>query len=63
MGEPLDGAAFTLRLDAGRRLRLRLASAATGQSSQSLLVELLDDYFAAHPEIDAMALAARKDRP
>lgn len=57
-GRPLDGSAFTLRLDAGRRLRLRLASASTGQSSQSLLIELLDQYFAANPAVEAMATAA-----
>ncbi|HMO74176.1 MAG TPA: hypothetical protein PKD99_17580 [Sphingopyxis sp.] len=50
-----DKSAFTLRLDAERHLRLRLASAVTGRSSQVILTELLDDYLAGLPEIDAMA--------
>lgn len=50
-----DKAAFTLRLDADRHLRLRLASAVTNRSAQVILTELLDDYLTALPEIDAMA--------
>ena len=50
-----DKAAFTLRLDAERHLRLRLASAVTNRSAQIILTELLDDYLASLPEIDAMA--------
>lgn len=50
-----DKAAFTLRLDAERHLRLRLASAITNRSAQTILTELLDDYLASLPEIDAMA--------
>ncbi|WP_033074661.1 hypothetical protein [Sphingopyxis sp. MWB1] len=50
-----DKAAFTLRLDAERHLRLRLASAITNRSAQTILIELLDDYLASLPEIDAMA--------
>lgn len=47
--------AFTLRLDADRHLRLRLASAATNRSAQQILVALVDDYFAASPHIAALA--------
>ena len=47
-------AAFTLRLDAERHLRLRLASAARGRSAQLLLTEALDTLLAAMPEIDAL---------
>jgi hypothetical protein len=50
-----DKAAFTLRLDAERHLRLRLASAIYNRSSQQILVDVLDKYLAALPEIDAMA--------
>lgn len=50
-----DKAAFTLRLDGDRHLRLRLASAITNRSSQLILTDLLDAYLAAMPEIDAMA--------
>src|SRR3546814_8315902 len=58
-----DKAAFTLRLDAERHLRLRLASAVTGRSAQVILTELLDDYLASLPEIDAMASRLPAARP
>jgi hypothetical protein len=48
-------AAFTLRLDAQRHLRLRLASAIYNRSAQQILVDVLDAYLADLPEIDAMA--------
>lgn len=48
-------AAFTLRLDAERHLRLRLLSAVTNQSAQALLVAALDALIAGHPDIDALA--------
>src|SRR3546814_12800878 len=54
-----DKAAFTLRLDAERHLRLRLASAVTARSAQTLLTELLDDYLASLPELDARSEARR----
>lgn len=50
-----EKAAFTLRLDAERHLRLRLASAVTNRSAQLILTDLLDQYLASLPEIDAMA--------
>jgi hypothetical protein len=50
-----DKAAFTLRLDAERHLRLRLASAVTNQSSQMILTALLDEYLASLPEIGELA--------
>jgi hypothetical protein len=50
-----DKAAFTLRLDAERHLRLRLASAIYNKSSQQILIDVLDNYLAALPEIGAMA--------
>ena len=50
-----DKAAFTLRLDAERHLRLRLASAIYNRSAQHILIDVLDNYLSALPEIDAMA--------
>ena len=58
-----EKAAFTLRLDAERHLRLRLASAVTNRSSQVILTELLDEYLASLPEIDAMASRLPAARP
>ena len=58
-----EKAAFTLRLDAERHLRLRLASAVTNRSSQVILTDLLDEYLATLPEIDAMASRLPAARP
>ena len=58
-----EKAAFTLRLDAERHLRLRLASAVTNRSSQVILTDLLDDYLSTLPEIDAMASRLPAARP
>ncbi len=48
-------AAFTLRLDADRHLRLRLATAIKGISAQNLVTKALDEYLSKMPEIDDMA--------
>lgn len=48
-------AAFTLRLDSGRHLRLRLATAVTGQSAQQLVTGALDALLETLPEIEALA--------
>jgi len=48
-------AAFTLRLDAGRHLKLRLACAVTGRSAQQLVTEALDRLLREMPELDSMA--------
>lgn len=58
-----EKAAFTLRLDAERHLRLRLASAVTNRSAQVILTDLLDEYLASLPEIDAMASRLPAARP
>lgn len=47
-------AAFTLRLDTDRHLRLRLASAVTGRSSQQLVTQALDAFLHSVPEVDAL---------
>ncbi|HST36887.1 MAG TPA: hypothetical protein VLK25_09710 [Allosphingosinicella sp.] len=48
-------AAFTLRLDGDRHLRLRLATAVTGRSAQQLVLSALDELLATLPEIEALA--------
>jgi len=48
-------AAFTLRLDGSRHLRLRLACAVTGRSAQQIVTGALDSALAAIPEIEALA--------
>lgn len=48
-------AAFTLRLDAERHLRLRLASATRGRSSQQLVTQALDALLATMPDVETLA--------
>lgn len=48
-------AAFTLRLDPDRHLKLRLACALRNRSAQQLVTEALDTLLQAMPEVDAMA--------
>jgi len=48
-------AAFTLRLDAERHVRLRLACAVAGRSAQQIVTAALDEALAAMPEIEALA--------
>jgi hypothetical protein len=48
-------AAFTLRLDAERHLRLRLATAVTNRSAQRIVSDALDAFLDAHPEIAELA--------
>lgn len=50
-----DKAAFTLRLDAERHLKLRLACAVMHRSAQQLLTAALDELLDDLPEIDALA--------
>jgi hypothetical protein len=51
-------AAFTLRLDGERHLRLRLATAVTGQSAQQIVTGALDAMLASIPEVEALAKRA-----
>jgi hypothetical protein len=53
-------AAFTLRLDPARHLKLRLACAIDGRSAQMLVTDALDQLLAAMPELDAMAAKAHR---
>jgi hypothetical protein len=48
-------AAFTLRIDTERHLRLRLLSALTNRSSQQLLIEALDALLAGHGDLEGIA--------
>ena len=47
--------AFTLRLDAERHLRLRLACAVSGRSAQQIVTGALDQALSEIPEIEALA--------
>jgi hypothetical protein len=59
-----DKAAFTLRLDRERHLKLRLACAVTHRSAQQIVSEALDIFLDALPELEALTgklpAAARK---
>lgn len=48
-------AAFTLRLDPDRHLRLRLAGAVTRRSAQQIVSEALDNFLETLPELDTVA--------
>ena len=48
-------AAFTLRLDPARHLKLRLACAVGGRSAQQLVTDALDRLLEDMPELDSMA--------
>ena len=47
-------AAFTLRMDPDRHLKLRLACAITRESAQAIVTGALDDYLNSFPEIDEL---------
>lgn len=48
-------AAFTLRLDPERHLKLKLACAIERVSAQTIVTAALDQYLAEHPELDDLA--------
>jgi len=52
-------AAFTLRLDPDRHLKLRLACAVDGRSAQQIVTDALDQMLERMPELDAMASKAK----
>ena len=52
-------AAFTLRLDPERHLKLRLACAVNGRSAQQLVTDALDQLLVDMPELDGMAEKAK----
>ncbi len=47
-------AAFTLRLDPSRHLKLRLACAVTGKSAQQLVTSAVDELLQSMPELESM---------
>jgi hypothetical protein len=53
-------AAFTLRLDPQRHLKLRLACAVGGRSAQQIVTDALDQLLAAMPELDTLAIKAKR---
>lgn len=53
-------AAFTLRLDTERHLKLRLAATMQGVSAQALVTEALDAMLAEFEELDALAARMRR---
>ena len=53
-------AAFTLRLDPDRHLKLRLACAVDGRSAQQLVTDALDQLLGRMPELDSMASKANR---
>jgi predicted transcriptional regulator len=55
-------AAFTLRLDNDRHLRLRLASAVTNRSAQQLVTEALDAFLNSQTEVEALARQIGSDK-
>lgn len=54
-------AAFTLRLDAKRHLKLRLASTVKNRSAQQLVTMALDKFLSEIPEIEALAAQVKRD--
>jgi hypothetical protein len=61
---PSDGhrAAFTLRLDAERHLKLRLACVTGNRSAQQIVSEALDRLIAELPDVAELAAKVRKQR-
>lgn len=55
-------AAFTLRLDPERHLKLRLACAVSGRSAQMIVIDAVDRLLADMPELDSMAERAPASR-
>lgn len=53
-------AAFTLRLDPSRHLKLRLACAVDGRSAQQIVTDALDQLLERMPELDVMAEKAKR---
>lgn len=53
-------AAFTLRLDAERHLKLRLASTLRNRSAQQLVTDALDQLLGEMPDVKTLAAQARK---
>ena len=55
-----DRAAFTLRLDSRRHLKLRLACTLRGRSAQQLVTEALDALLDDMPDVDSLAAQVQR---
>ena len=55
-------AAFTLRLDAERHLKLRLASTLRNLSSQQIVTEALDRFLDQLPEVETLAAQVKREQ-
>ncbi len=53
-------AAFTLRVDAQRHLKLRLACTIRNRSAQQIVTEALDKFLSDMPELDALAAQVKR---
>lgn len=53
-------AAFTLRLDADRHLKLRVACAMNHRSAQQLVTDALDQYLESLPDVDASGWTGKR---
>jgi hypothetical protein len=53
-------AAFTLRLDPDRHLKLRLACAVGGRSAQQIVTDALDQLLGRMPDLDGLAAKAKR---
>jgi hypothetical protein len=54
-------AAFTLRLDAERHLKLRLACTIRNRSAQQLVTEAVDQLLAEMPDLETLAAQVKRD--
>lgn len=59
--KPIKRAAFTLRLDADRHLKLRLAATMHGMSAQALVTEAIDALFGEIKDLDALARRIKRN--
>ena len=59
--KPARRAAFTLRLDADRHLKLRLAATMNGISSQALVTQAIDTMFGEIEDLDALVKRMKRN--
>jgi len=59
--KPARRAAFTLRLDADRHLKLRLAATMNGVSAQALVTEAIDAMFGEIEDLDALVSRMKRN--
>lgn len=59
--KPARRAAFTLRLDADRHLKLRLAATMQGMSAQALVTEAIDAVFEEIEDLEALARRMKRN--